>query len=95
MNIAPSIGRLTFLGVGILSAIVMVVAAVKTGTVGFAISGIGVALLGVVAYLGASPLLQPIGKRFLKVEAADPRAVVLAAVGVVLIAAGVVLRWVG
>jgi hypothetical protein len=93
MNVTPSIGRFLFLGVGIVAALVMAVAGVMHREPGHAISSIGVALLAVVVYLEPGPLLQPFGRRFLKVESASSQTAVLSAVGVLLLFVGLGIRW--
>jgi hypothetical protein len=92
MNVNTSIGRFLFLGIGIVAALVMSVAAVSSREPGLAVSAIGVALLGVTGYLEPGPLLQPFGGRFLKVESANSQTVLISAVGVLLLLAGLGLR---
>jgi hypothetical protein len=92
MNVSANIGRLLFLGVGIIAALVMSVTAASLREPGLAVSAIGVALLGVVGFLEPGPLVQPFGGRFLKVESANSQTILIAGVGVLLVLVGLGVR---
>ncbi len=93
MNISVNAGRFVFLGFGLFAAIIMIIAGANSGNAGHSISGLGIAMFGVVSYLNPSPLLRPFGKGFLKIDKPDPSISVLRGIGFVLLVVGQVLRW--
>jgi len=88
-------GAWIWLPLSIGAATLLVASAVSTREIGHAISGLGVVLLGVFAYL--YPISFRADVRFLRRPegASDRRVITLGAIGALLNAVGVVVRWVG
>ena len=80
-----------FLGLAIVSEVV----GVRTGDLGVAICGVGVAILGVFGFLCPVPLNANVRSMFQVPANVDPKVAALGGVGGALLLVGLAIRWLG
>ena len=81
------------LAIGLGAAFIFVAAAVTSGSIGLAVSGLGSAILGASGFIHPLSFTSPLRRAFRIGEQPPQAAVVLSATGTFLFIVGVALRW--
>ena len=92
---APTASSWAWLCIVVGGSIVIEISAVRTGDLGGAISGVGIALLGAFAFLYAPSFRANMREVLRPPRVVDPKIAYLAAVGMLLNFIGLGVRWLG